>query len=554
MSLIAGVDIGNSTTEIVVADGKSPIAWDRRPTRGRKGSESSIRAAAALLRSIERKIGSPVERVVVAPWKPVLTETTAYKEPPPDTGRIKLLECADHSVMGDGWAVGQPWNISQQPSAADSLIAVVATGTGYQQAASIISDAIRQGMPITAVIVADDEAVLIASRIKAQIPVVDGVDVSSALEAKRLFIEVRPPGQCVNVATDVWALHSAFETESNETEFLGVVARWSKDLRAIVIAKFDNAETVISSAQTPMVTWHNGQASALADAIPVFSQQPVGAVRSLTLQHTVITEDVWGVDVTAILVERGARATSKVKSLALASLTNANSESSISLNELFDKPVSVVSSEADMASIGARTTPGLSDDALILDIGGGTIDLIGNVGSITAAGAGDLLTAAVAQVIDTSRGAADWIKRGPAQRVESSQVLLSENGSYDFVSSDHGPLPANLTGRLVVKGPSGLMPFAREMQPAEWRIIRQSLKLEVIAKNVSRILATYMEKIALKESVNLVIVGGPAADDELLPTLGRLSMVSGIGRGNVAGTLGHRYGVAYGLTQSADNH
>ncbi|MDC1286444.1 hypothetical protein N8198_01010, partial [Gammaproteobacteria bacterium] len=37
----------------------------------------------------------------------------------------------------------------------------------------------------------------------------------------------------------------------------------------------------------------------------------------------------------------------------------------------------VAKSEAEAASIGARTTPGLTSQALILDIGGGTIDLLG---------------------------------------------------------------------------------------------------------------------------------------------------------------------------------
>ena len=168
---------------------------------------------------------------------------------------------------------------------------------------------------------------------------------------------------------------------------------------------------------------------------------------------------------------------------------------------------------------------------------------------VSAAGAGELLSAAVAEVLDVPKGAADWIKRGPAQRVDSAQVLLSENGSYDFVSENDTPTPANAPGMLVTPGPVGLLSFGRNMQPAEWRIIRQSLKLEIIARNVSRILRTYRDRIASDESFDIVIVGGPAEDDELLPVLGRLSEVKGLGRGNVAGSLGHRFAVAYGLTQ-----
>ena len=68
---------------------------------------------------------------------------------------------------------------------------------------------------------------------------------------------------------------------------------------------------------------------------------------------------------------------------------------------------------------------------------------------------------------------------------------------------------------------------------------------------MARILRSYsdMHSDMEKNSFDIVIVGGPAADDELLPLLGRLPMVRGMGRGNVAGKLGHRYAVAYGLTQ-----
>jgi hypothetical protein len=238
--------------------------------------------------------------------------------------------------------------------------------------------------------------------------------------------------------------------------------------------------------------------------------------------------------------------------MALASLADANSEPQDCLSSIFEVPLTVATSESEAASIGARTTPGLSREAIILDIGGGTIDLVGDDASVTAAGAGELLSAAVAEVLDVPKGAADWIKRGPAQRLDSAQILLSENGSYDYVSMKDTSMPVNAPGMLITPGPIGPLSFGRNMQPAEWRIIRQSLKLEIIGRNVSRILQTYRDKPASNETFDIVIVGGPAEDDELLPVLGRLAEVRGLGRGNVAGSLGHRFAVAYGLTQHND--
>jgi hypothetical protein len=552
MALIAGVDIGNSTTEIVIAEGKSPIAWERRPTRGRKGSEASVRSAAALLRNIERSAGVNVDRVIVAPWHPVTTEVATLHKPPPDTGKIQVIGCANHSVVGNSWATGKPWNISGTPPGSISVIAIVESDTGYKEAAGRINQAMEQGVVVSGVIVADDEAVLIAARLSSALPVVDRVDCQAALAAQKLFIEVRPVGQCVSTATDVWALQSALEARGQEIESLNLVSRWVRDLRAVVIGLFEESIDRSPLSATPSLTWCTGETVDLADAIAMIPGRFVGSVCALNLEKTVHTRDVWGVDIDSVLVDRGLRVSGHSSRIVLASLCDATSEPRDCLSEVFEVPVTVAQSESEAASMGARTTPGLPGEALILDIGGGTIDLVGEKSGVSAAGAGELLSAAVAEVLGVPRGAADWIKRGPARRVDSAQVLLSENGSYDFVSEDDASPPASALGMLVTPGPVGLLPFGHNMQPAEWRIIRQSLKLEIIASNVSRILRTYRDKMACDESFDIVIVGGPAEDDELLPGLGRLSEVRGLGRGNVAGSLGHRYAVAYGLTQYND--
>jgi hypothetical protein len=350
----------------------------------------------------------------------------------------------------------------------------------------------------------------------------------------------------------VWALREALAVRGQEVESLNLVARWVRDLRAVVIGLFEESIDRSPLPAAPSITWRSGETADLADAIALIRSRLVGSVCALNLEKTVHTRDVWGVDIDGVLVDRGIRVDAHSSRIALASLSDASSDPRDNLSEVFEIPVTVANSESAAAAMGARTTPGLSAQALILDIGGGTIDLVGEQSGVSAAGAGELLTAAVAEVLGVPKGAADWIKRGPARRVESAQVLLSENGSYDFVSEHDAPPPANALGMMVTPGPVGLLPFGQNMQPAEWRIIRQSLKLEIIARNVSRILQTYRDRTAGEESFDIVIVGGPAEDDELLPVLGRLSEVRGLGRGNVAGSLGHRFAVAFGLARYGD--
>jgi hypothetical protein len=546
MGLVAGIDIGNSTTEIVIASGSEPIAWDRRPTRGMKGSEASIKAAVSLLQSLQREHQLTIEKVVVAPWQPVETLTSTIHEPLPDTGRLQILKTAHQSVVGDGWAIGEPWVITNEANSKVSLIAVVPSGVGFEFAAAAINRELANGSNIVGAVIADDEAVLVAKRVSADIPIADGVDTEIARTAQRLFLEVRPQNSSLKIATDVWALRSALELSEMDASPLNEIVRWVKNERTALIGLF--SETQISTkANNGFIDWIDGTTTELFEAIAKIENSLIGDVSRIAISDPISTSDIWAFDITKVLADRGLRQVGHTRDLALAQLSPHSSSSNLDLSAMFKVPVVVAESESFAARIGATSTPGVGLGAAILDIGGGTIDLISEV-ELSAAGAGELLTAAVAFALDTSRGAADWIKRGPAQRLESPQVLLSEDGSKNFVS-EAAPYPASAMGSLVTPGPAGFLTFGQNLQPAEWRIMRQGLKQAAIGKNVARLIRSLESKTGTAKDLDLVVVGGPVADDELLPVIGAIPGVKGIGRGNVAGKLGHRYAVAYGLSQ-----
>jgi hypothetical protein len=546
MGLVAGIDIGNSTTEIVIASGSEPIAWDRRPTRGMKGSEASIKAAVSLLQSLQREHQLIIEKVVVAPWQPVETLTSTIHEPLPDTGRLQILKTAHQSVVGDGWAIGQPWLITQEAISEVSLIAVVPSGVGFEFAAAAINRELANGSNIVGAVIADDEAVLVAKRISADIPIADGVDTEIARTAHRLFLEVRPQNSSLKIATDVWALRSALELSEMDASPLNEIVRWVKNERTALIGLFSETQTS-NPTNNGFIDWIDGTTTELFEAIAKIENSLIGDVSRIAISDPISTSDIWAFDITKVLADRGLRQVGHTRDLALAQLSPHSSNSNLDLSEMFKVPVVVAESESFAARIGATSTPGVGSGAAILDIGGGTIDLISEV-ELSAAGAGELLTAAVAFALDTSRGAADWIKRGPAQRLESPQVLLSEDGSKNFVS-EASPYPASAMGSLVTPGPAGFLTFGQNLQPAEWRIMRQGLKQAAIGKNVARLIRSLESKTGTEQDLDLVVVGGPVADDELLPVIGAIPGVKGIGRGNVAGKLGHRYAVAYGLSQ-----
>jgi hypothetical protein len=215
------------------------------------------------------------------------------------------------------------------------------------------------------------------------------------------------------------------------------------------------------------------------------------------------------------------------------------------LADLLGVPVHGMLSEPAAAKLGTLTTPGARPDAVVVDLGAGTVDVIAPDGEVVAAGAGDLLTTAVAETLRIPRAAADWVKRGPCLRVDGGQRFEAEDGSRGFLDR---PAPAAAAGMLAAAGPAGLLPFDREHSPAEWRAIRLRLKEAVFTANLRRALRTLGGPLP-----QVLLVGGPAGDDELLGVL--LRSLPGdvpVGRASVGGTLagppaGHRYAAAVGL-------
>jgi hypothetical protein len=254
-------------------------------------------------------------------------------------------------------------------------------------------------------------------------------------------------------------------------------------------------------------------------------------------------DDLWTVDLaavgTAVQARRGAVDRRPVN-LASLSASAPYVDPAGALAELLDIPVHTVEAEARAGWAGGMSTPGAGTGAVVVDLGGGTVDAVSSATDVVAAGAGDLLTEAVAELTGITSAAAEWVKRGPAHRVEAPQMLLAEDGTRAFQDR---PAPNETIGRLVVPGPAGLLPFSQALAPGEWRALRVRLKVELVGGNVARALRTLGE-----QPRSVVVVGGLAGDDEILAAVsGALAAGTAVGRGDVAGTLGHRYAVAYGL-------
>ena len=112
MTVIAGVDVGNATTEVVLVSGGEILGAGRVPTRGRKGSAGSLRGAAALVRRLERQLGCAVGEARIAPLRAVDTSVVTVPDAAAPAGRLRVLAAGVPTPGGTGACVGPPLSLA----------------------------------------------------------------------------------------------------------------------------------------------------------------------------------------------------------------------------------------------------------------------------------------------------------------------------------------------------------------------------------------------------------------------------------------------------------
>ena len=564
MTVIAGVDVGNATTEVVLVSSGKILDAGRVPTRGRKGSPGSLRGAAALVRRLERQLGVTVGEARIAPLRAVDTAVVTVPAAPGAGGRLRVLAAGVPTPGGTGVCVGPPLPIGdavpgdEVPRDAADVVAIVPAGLRYDEAAARLRALLTAGTRIGAVLVAGDEGVLVANRLPGGLPVIDQVDAGAAAACRVLAVEVRPPGHTLRVLADPVALGARLGLSGADAADVTAVSRTLTDQANAVVGLLPSAPAVPEKPAEPWVMTAGEGRLTLRAACPRLAGWPVGEVRAFgTGEASGEVDDLFAVDLAAAAEAATARQGSTGRAVLVASLSRAGDEDATSvLRDLLQvpvpEPVYGPVSEPAAARRGALTTPGARDDAVVVDLGAGTIDVIGIEGSVVAAGAGDLLTAAVAEMLGIPRASADWVKRGPSVRVDGGQRFEAEDGRRGFLDVS---APASAAGMLAVEGPGGWLPFDSRHGPGEWRAIRLRLKQAVLAVNFRRAMRDLGQDLI--QGMQVLVVGGPAGDEELLGVLAR-SLPDGVavGRGDVGGTcpggsLGHRYAVALGLALAA---
>lgn len=556
--ILAGIDIGNHTTEIVLAevsgDSVVTIAHGQAPTRGRKGSRKSIEGAAALLHRLEVEAGVTADELLLSALRPVDTATAPLPPAASPRAPVRNLRRPDASTpAGTGYGVGRHVRLPDlvgTPEAGPVVVSVDAT-VDFEDAAGAIAAGVGSGWRIVGVVVAQDDAVLIRNRIPVDVPVVDEADVDGLERGALIAVEVVEEGRAYRAMADPIALTVALALPLDALADVAEFCREIADSAALAITVRTRPpeppavddDFVDCAIDGEVVRYSPAQAHAVLRGIAPGAVEKVRLRAIPAAADGLAVEDAYFTDLAAIdngaWLRRGAAETHGTVVAMLAA--DEVADAAATLTQLTGRSARTLATEPEAAAWGARTTAGLPPDTVVCDIGGGTIDLIGSETTVVAAGAGEAITVAVARVLGIPRALAETVKRTPAVRVEGPHVAHEEDGRRVFLDS---PAQPEAIGRLCTRGSAGLVPFSSRLAAEEWRSLRLAIKQETVAANIARCLRAFPEPPAA-----LLLAGGGALDDELLRTVAEALRPASVvvGRANVEGVHGPRFAVACGL-------
>lgn len=598
MKRIAGVDIGNATTEVAIASISDAeklnfLASGIVYTTGIKGTRQNIHGVFAALKQALDKAGLKLDDLSLvrineaAPvigdvametiTETIITESTMIGHNPSTPGGIGL---------GTGITV----DIADlaNTAAGKSVIVLVGKQVDFGDAARMISQAVDKGVMVQGAVVQRDDGVLINNRLTRSIPIVDEVSLLEKVpKGMKAAIEVAPAGGVVEVLSNPYGIATVFELSGEETKLIVPIARALIGNRSAVVIKTPKGDVqerripagrihIIGGKKQTTVDIDDGAEKimkALGACAPLedikgesgtnaggMLERVRQVMSELTKQHPgcIKIQDLLAVDTFVPQKVKGGLAEefSMENAVGIAAMVKADKLQMQMIADALQKEIAVHVEvggvEADMAIRGALTTPGTNRPLAILDMGAGSTDasIINKKGEITSihlAGAGNMVTLLINSELGLDDLAlAEDIKKYPLAKVESLFHIRHEDGTVEFFEK---PLDAGVFARVVILKEGKLLPVPGQQSVERVKHVRKEAKEKVFVTNALRALSMVCPTGNIRDIEFVVLVGGSALDFEVpqlvTDALSQYGVVAG--RGNIRGTEGPRNAVATGL-------
>ena len=605
MRYIAGVDIGNASTEVALAEiqkNASPkfVASAIAETTGIKGTKRNVHGIYQSLTEALKKVGAtPADLIEIClnEATPVIGDVAMETITETIITESTMIGHNPKTPGGIGIGVGLTCLLTEvhQHEMTAPYIVVVPKTIDFAEVSRQINALTSRGYEICGAILQSDDGVLVNNRLDKKIPLVDEVrDVDKVPLGMLAAVEVAAPGQVIEVISNPYGIATVFNLDSDDTKNIIPIARALIGNRSAVVIKTPEGDVkarIIPAGHIEL--YHSGRITKvnIADGAQKVMEVLSGiseldnatgepgtniggmlekvrqTMASLTSKNPVdiFIQDLLAVDTFVPVDVKGGLAGefSMEQAVGIASMVKSDHLQMKMIaeeieNEL-DVRVRIGGAEAEAAIFGALTTPGTNTPLAVLDLGAGSTDasIINREGRTIAthlAGAGDMVT----MLIETELGFSDTklaeeIKKHPLAKVESLFHIRHEDGTVQFFET---PLAADVFAKVVIVTPYGLVPIPFETTVERIRLVRRQAKERVFVTNTIRALKYVSPTGNIRDIPFVVIVGGSALDFEIpqliTESLSHYALVAG--RGNIRGEEGPRNAVATGLILTSVNN
>ena len=594
--LVAGIDIGNATTEVALAETGTEgqvrfLSSAIVPTTGIKGTSTNIRGLFHSLTEALGKAGRRIEdldSIRINEAAPVIGDVAMETITETVITESTMIGHNPSTPGGLGIGVGTTIALDELPDApaGQPYIVVVPRTIPYDQVAARLN-AVAERLEVTGAILQADDGVLVHNRLARKIPIVDEVRLIEKVPLGMLAaIEVADIGRIVETLSNPFGIATLFGLEAEATRSVVPLARSLVGNRSAVVIKTPEGDVQERRIPAGRLTFHGtntldvdvdlGAAEIMDVASRIRNLSDITGeagtnvggmmekvrvtMAQLTNQHTrdIRITDLLAVDTRVPQQVAGGIANefSMEAAVGIAVMVRTDrlqmERIASELAAEIGVPVEVGGVEADMAIRGALTTPGTAAPIAILDMGAGSTDASvmrpdGTGTSIHLAGAGNMVTLMIQSELGLdSFDLAEDIKRHPLAKVESVFNIRHEDGTVQFFED---PLPGHVYARTVVLKPDGMVPLDVDLPVETIRQVRIRAKEQVFVTNAIRALQRVSPTSEVRGIDFVVLVGGSALDFEIpqLVTRALADYRVVAGRANIRGVEGPRNAVATGL-------
>ncbi|MBD0905151.1 propanediol dehydratase reactivase alpha subunit PduG [Klebsiella grimontii] len=601
MRYIAGIDIGNSSTEVALATldeaGALTITHSAlAETTGIKGTLRNVFGIQEALALVAKRAGigvGDISLIRINEATPVIGDVAMETITETIITESTMIGHNPKTPGGVGLGVGitiTPQELLTRPAEAPYIL-VVSSAFDFADIANVINASLRAGYQITGVILQRDDGVLVSNRLEKPLPIVDEVLYIDRIPLGMLAaIEVAVPGKVIETLSNPYGIATVFNLNAEETKNIVPMARALIGNRSAVVVKTPSGDVkaraipagnlaLLAQGRSVRVDVAAGAEAIMKavdgcgrlDNVTGESGTNIGGmlehVRQTMAELTnkpsseIFIQDLLAVDTSVPVSVTGGLAGefSLEQAVGIASMVKSDrlqmAMIARDIEQKLNIDVQIGGAEAEAAILGALTTPGTTRPLAILDLGAGSTDasIINPKGEIIAthlAGAGDMVTMIIARELGLEdRYLAEEIKKFPLAKVESLFHLRHEDGSVQFFST---PLPPAVFARVCVVKPDELVPLPGDLALEKVRAIRRSAKERVFVTNALRALRQVSPTGNIRDIPFVVLVGGSSLDFEVpqlvTDALAHYRLVAG--RGNIRGSEGPRNAVATGLILS----